>query len=420
MDNIEEQKKHGWRFVCFTAIVILLLAGCTVYIGVTPDRTYSSQERRMLSSRPKLTKKKVFKGKFQQDYETYLSEQFPGRAHWVTLQTNLARMLGNKDANGVYFGADGYLLEQYREQDFDWTEIEENVGFAADFLSRYPQAKVMFVPAKSSVMMEKLPLFAEESGEERFYQMTAAQIADESRIAVTDVLNAHDKEYIYYRTDHHWTTLGAYYAYEKWAQCMGFTAVPQEEFQIREACSTFLGTTYAKVRTGGSADTISLYEIKDGRAYELDYNLGEFQSGSFYDESKLKGDDPYSVFFGGNQALVDIRAVSPDAAGKSDDAEEPDDTESNGAEEPDGAGKSNGTKKPAGAGDGRTLMIIKDSFGNCFAPFAANHYERTIVVDLRYVNIPVSSLLAAYPADDILILYNSVQFMEDKDIYKLK
>ena len=65
-------------------------------------------------------------------------------------------------------------------------------------------------------------------------------------------------------------------------------------------------------------------------------------------------------------------------------------------------------------------MIIKDSFGNCFAPLAAGHYARTYVVDLRHVNIPVSKLLRVYPADDILILYNSIQFMEDNDISKLK
>lgn len=354
---------------------------------LTPDRIYSPQERRMLSKRPKLTEQRVFKGKFQQDYETYLSEQFPGRAYWVSLETKLTRLLGEKDAKGVYFGSDGYLLEQYREQDFDWDKVEEYLGYTADFLEAYPQAKVMFVPAKSSVLAKKLPLFAQESGEERFFKMVSEKDFGSRQIVVADALKAHDLEYIYYRTDHHWTTLGAYYAYEKWAQEMGITALSKEDFNIRDVSHTFLGTTYAKVRTGGEADTISLYEAKDAPEYEIDYNLGEFQSGSFYDESKLEGDDPYSVFFGGNQALVDIRAAA-------EDGQEEDES-------------------------GKTLMIIKDSFGNCFAPLAANHYKRTIVVDLRYVNISVSSLLSAYPADDILILYNSVQFMKDKDISKL-
>ena len=378
----EKSNRSNVRFLCFTGTVLLLSAGCSISIWRTPDRTYSSQERRMLAERPSFTKKSVLKGKFQQKYEVYLTEQFPGRDQWVTLQTKLSRLLGNKDANGVYFGKDGYLLERYQEQDFDWAKVEENIEDTASFLQAYPQAKVMFVPVKSSVMKKKLPLFAQISGEERFYEL-AGQIPENQQIFVSEALKEHEHEYIYYRTDHHWTTRGAYYAYELWAREMGFEPLPQEAFQVTEVCDTFLGTTFAKVRTDGHADTISLYERKNGPAYEVDYNMGEFQSESCYDLTKLSGDDPYSVFFGGNQAVADIRMK--------------------GAQE-----------------DGKTLLVIKDSFGNCFAPFAANHYARTVVVDLRYVNVPVSALLRVYPADDILILYNSAQFMEDREIHKLK
>lgn len=370
------------RFLCFIGAVVLLLSGSSVYMRIAPDRTYSPEERRVLAGRPKLTEKSVLRGKFQQKYETYLSEQFPGRTHLVTLRTKLLRLMGERDANGVYFGKDDYLLERYRMQDFDWEQAENNIKQTAAFLKEYPNAKLMFIPAKSSVLSEKLPPFAQTEGETRFLELAANQIQEEQQIETAEVLKAHDSEYIYYRTDHHWTTLGAYYAYEVWAQHMGFSPVPQEQFAVTPVSSTFLGTTYAKVRTGGRADTISLYEWTKGAGYALDYNMGEFQSDSFYDLSMLEGEDPYAVFFGGNQALIDIRTKA---------------------------------KK-----DGKTLLVIKDSFGNCFVPFAANHYARTIVVDLRYVNIPVSKLMRVYPADDILVLYNTVQFMDDKDMSKLQ
>ncbi len=379
----QKQEFMKVRFLCLTGAVILLLTGCSIYILLTPDRTYSSQERRMLAERPDFIMEHVLNGSFQKNYETYLCEQFPGRTGWVSLQSALNRLLGNKDANGVYFGKDGYLLERYREQDIDWKQAEKNISFVAEFLKDYPQAKVIFVPVKSSVLSEKLPVFAEISGEERFFELVRQQIPQGRMILAADALHAHDSEYIYYRTDHHWTTLGAYYGYEAWAQSMGFPAVQKENFEIRQVTSRFLGTTYAKVRTGGVPDTISLYERKNGPAYQLDYNMGEIQTDSFYDMSRLEGDDPYSVFLGGNQALADIQADLEDT-------------------------------------DGKTLLLIKDSFGNCFVPLAAGHYARTVAVDLRYVNIPVSRLLQAYPADDILILYNSVQFMEDKNIGKLK
>ena len=399
-NNLEKdrrEKRGGTiRFLLFLALVMLMLGGSSVYMRLMPDETYSSSERRMLSKRPKLSKKTVMRGRFQRKYEVYLSEQFPGREHWVALQTKLSRLIGNKDANGVYFGKDHYLLEQYKEQDFDWKKAEENIRYTAEFLQEYPNANVMFVPVKSSVMADKLPMFAEITGEQRFFDLVSQQIPAEQQIEVESVLKEHDAEYIYYRTDHHWTTLGAYYAYEQWAEKMGLSAISRSDYTITDVTDTFLGTTYAKVRTGGLADTISLYERKDGADFQLDYNMGEFESDSFYDLTKLEGDDPYSVFFGGNQAFIDIRA---DLAGKKEKAKD---------------------KKKEKKQSEKTLMIIKDSFGNCFAPLAASHYARTIVVDLRSVNIPVGKLLRVYPADDILILYNSVQFMEDDNIVKLK
>lgn len=385
--NKKEEKTKGQaagriRCLCFVGIVLLALSGCSLLIHVTPEKTYSAEERRMLAQRPKLTKKSVLRGKFQLQSETYLSEQFPGRAQLVTLRTKWLRLLGERDASGVYFGKDGYLLERYQEQDFDWQQVKKNIRQTAAFLEQYPNAKAMFVPTKSSVLSGKLPMFAQAETDSRFFELANKRIPQNQQVSVTEALRAHQEEYIYYRTDHHWTTLGAYYAYAAWAEEMGFSPLPQQQFAVTPVCSTFLGTTYAKVRTGGRADTIHLYEPKDAPRYTFEYNQGETKLDSFYDRSKLEGDDPYSVFFGGNQAIVDIRR---------EDAEHQ-----------------------------KTLLVIKDSFGNCFAPFAANHYARTIVVDLRYVNLPVSKLMRVYPADDILILYNSAQFMDDKDISKLK
>lgn len=348
----------------------------------------------MLSKRPKLNKKAFLKGKFQRKYEIYLSEQFPARAQCRRLKTNLERLLGSRDAEGVYFGKDGYLLEKYQEQDFEWKKIKKDLNRVAKFLQRYPNTQVMFIPSKSNILSGKLPPFAEESGEERFWGLVEGKIAEEQQIKVTKALQAHVSEYVYYRSDHHWTALGAYYAYQEWAKAVGVRALSQEDFRITPVTDEFLGTTYAKVRTKTKPDTIHLYEEKNGNQWKLDFNMGEFQSESLFDETKLKGDDPYQVFMDGNQAIVDIQT---EFAADNKDVQL--------------------TNKD---GSGKTLLLVKDSFGNCFAPFLANHYERIVVIDLRHVNIPVGKLLKVYPADDILILYNSIQFMEDRNISKIK
>ena len=384
--DMEKKKKPGrFSYICFLSAVLLLLAGSAAFVWATPDHIYSASERRMLSKRPKLKKKTILNGKFQKKFETYLCEQFPFREKGLALKTGLERSLGSKDAQGVYFGRDGYLLEKYQEQDFDWKNIEKNLNRVSRFLNKHSNAKAMFVPSKSGVLTGKLPLFAVESGEERFWKLVDEKIDKTKRIEVAGALKEHENEYIYYRTDHHWTTLGAYYAYQEWAKAMDAQSLAKEAFSITPATEAFLGTTYAKVRTKAKADTIHLYEKKNADKLKLDYNMGQFQTESFYEMDKLEGDDPYQVFMGGNQAVVDITV---------------------------GSEKEKNDKK--------TLLLVKDSFGNCFAPFFASHYKRIVVIDLRHLNAPVGKMLEIYPADDILILYNSIQFMEDTDMGKLK
>lgn len=367
-----------------------VLFGCAAISCVAPQREYSEMENRSLEQKPEVSWEDIQTGDYQEHYEKYLTDQMFLRDVWVDLAVTMERLEGKREINGVYIGKDGYLLEKYDRSDFEDARVAENIGCLSGFLNdavqMYGEQHVacMMLPSKANAMPDRLPDYARMNEETDTVEELGRQLEEPGILLdVGPTLREHQDEYIYYRTDHHWTTLGAYYAYGEWARQMGFSAVPQESFKVTDVTDAFLGTSYAKVRTGGRADSISLYEANDGQAYEVDYNRGEFQSDSFYDRTKLQGEDPYSVFFGGNQAIVDIRLASKDA-------------------------------------DGRTLLLVKDSFGNCFAPFVAAHYARTIVIDLRYVNIPVSKLMQAYPVDDILILYNTVQFMEDRDISKLQ
>lgn len=370
------------RFIKVVQVISFLLlifvpTGIQIF---SADKDYSAQEKRELAKRPKLTTTTILEGDFQDNYETYLSDQFPSRNTWITVKTEAEYLLGKREMNGVYFGKDHYLMEKHDTSDFNWKRVKKNLQKTSDFVANNKNTKVMFVPTKSRVLSDKLPPFSEGDAEDRFYELAKEYVPDGYMIQTEKTLKKHSDEYIYYRTDHHWTMLGAYYAYVAWAEQMGFSPLSLEDFKVKEGCDDFYGTTYAKVNTRGKADIISLYETKEDFGYTLDYNMGEFKSDSFYDESKLDSDDKYEVFFGGNQPLVEI---------------------------------TNNTDND------KTLLIIKDSFGNCFAPFAANHYKKTIVVDMRYVNIAPSKLAQAYQADDILILYNSAQYMNDRNVGKL-
>lgn len=360
---------------------VLIIFGLTGYGLVTEEKTYSATEKRELQTRPKAKKKTIKNGKFQKKYETYLSDQFPGRDEWVALQTNISRLFGKKESNGVYFGKDDYLLEQYDASDFDEEQMQTNIDVLAEFVNRVGEradVKVMMVPTKTWVMQEKLPLFAPTYDEQIFYdalQEKFSAVDEQTLIPVDQVLFAHRDEEIYYRTDHHWTTWGAWYGYSAYAQAVG---IDQEQVQkksdLQLVSRDFLGTTYAKVHQAAKADEISVYEPQT--LLEVIYNMGEKTTQSLYETEFLDTEDQYRVFTGGNQAVLEITG---------------------------------------GIQNGKTLLLIKDSFANCMLPFLVEDFEKVIVVDLRQLNVGCDALVDMFAPTDVLVLYNSAQFVRDRD-----
>lgn len=343
------------------------------------EKTYSATEKRELQTRPKAKIKTIKNGKFQKKYETYLSDQFPGRDEWVQLQTGVQRLLGKTESNCVYFGKDNYLLEHYDASDFDGEQMQANfdalVGFVKD-AKKTADVRVMMVPTKTWVMKKKLPAFAPSYEEQIFYdtlQKTIGGMADEVLVPVGDTLDWHSGEEIYYRTDHHWTTQGAWYGYEAYVKAVGGDpARAQEKREFRLVCSDFYGTTYAKVNQAPQADEIYVYEPE--KALQVVYNMGEKTTQTLYETKYLNTADKYSVFTGGNQAVLEITG---------------------------------------GEKNGKTLLVIKDSFANCMLPFLAEDFEKLVVVDLRQLNVSCSALLEMFTPTDVLILYNSAQFAQD-------
>ena len=360
---------------------VLIIFGLTGYGLVTEEKTYSATEKRELQTRPKAKKKTIKNGKFQKKYETYLSDQFPGRDEWVALQTNISRLFGKKESNGVYFGKDDYLLEYYDASDFDEEQMQTNIDVLVEFVNRVGEradVKVMMVPTKTWVMQEKLPLFAPTYDEQIFYdalQEKFSAVDEQTLIPVDQVLFAHRNEEIYYRTDHHWTTWGAWYGYSAYAQAMGISAEQvRKKSDLQLASSDFLGTTYAKVHQAAKADEISVYEPQT--PLEVIYNMGEKTTQSLYETEFLDTEAQYRVFTGGNQAVLEITG---------------------------------------GIQNGKTLLLIKDSFANCMLPFLVEDFEKVIVVDLRQLNVGCDALVDMFAPTDVLVLYNSAQFVRDRD-----
>lgn len=360
-------------------IFMVLLLGLAGKEALSHQRTYSPVEKRELQTRPEISITKVLDGRFQKKYESYLRDQFPGRDHWVSFQTDMELFMGKNEIHNVYIGKNHYLLEHYTEKEFDPQQISKNLQALEKFVGKAKQnadVHVMMVPTKSWVLREKLPAFAPHYKEQKFYDALQQKLEKEDvLISVEPVLDAHKEEEIYYRTDHHWTTLGAWYAYEQYTKAVGGDLQrAQGKKKFRCISKDFYGTTYAKINYARQVDKIEIYEPAD--KLRVVYNMGEKKTKTLYDVSFLKTADQYSVFTGGNQAVLEITG---------------------------------------GIKNGKTLLLIKDSFANSILPFLAEDYEKLVVVDLRQLNVSGDRLLEMFSPTDILILYNSAQFAQDKE-----
>jgi len=191
---------------------------------------------------------------------------------------------------------------------------------------------------------------------------------------VTDVLKHHSGEYIFYRTDHHWTSLGSYYAFAAWKSSKGQQAEELNSWTKKELCSNFLGTTYAKVNFPFVTEDV-IEAFYKNESHIVEYNQGKYCTDSIYETKYLSGSDQYAVFFNSNQSVTRV----------------------------------------AGEGEGR-LLIIKDSYANCFSQFVIDEYEETHLIDLRFFRGSVEEYIKNNEISEVLVLYNIPNFCSEKSI----
>ena len=374
---------------------VLLLAGAGVINAVWPEQGFSETENRYLKRQPEFSLTAFLDGSYGRDYEEALSDQFPYRNHWVTLNVLSERMMGKTAINGVYIGRENYLLEKFEREDLQTGQSSQNISLAAEALTEWRQilgsdhVRVMMVPSAGRILQEKLPLFAAPYDQDEVTEwLKQAAAQPELFVPVGTVLADHRGEDIYYRTDHHWTSLGAYYGYTAWAASIGMEAMAPEEFKVTEADREFLGTLQSKLNSPARPDPIHIYEPKTAVQYEVYYDLADLPEDTLYSFDALKTKDKYRVFLDGNHALTRIENLTL-KAGRTD------------------------------AADGQRLLIIKDSFAHSFAPFAVNHFDTTYMIDLRYYNGNIRDFMKEHQITDLLLLYQIPGFCTERTVGKL-
>lgn len=364
-----------------TAIVLFLamLYGIPVSFLIQKDIAFSENENRYLADKPLLSLENMLSGKFMEGTERYIDDQFPQRDFWVSLKSDFLRLTGRKEINGVYLAGDGYLIEKWPESEFDEKQLTENIEALNCFAKRHPEQKisVMLVPTAGMILKDKLPENAPMFDQQIAYDLVKRGLGGISYIDLIPLLTEHSTEDLYYKTDHHWTTRGAFLAYSAWCEANGCSA-DLDSFLTELVTDKFQGSLYSKVL--GSycvADKIELYGQREEDAYDVSYNFGKIHSNTVYASERLLQKDKYQVFLNGNHPEVTIRTSQT---------------------------------------NGRHLLIIKDSFANAFVPFLLKEYETIHLIDLRYYNGNIDDYMLENEINECLILYNIKNFCEDKNI----
>lgn len=363
-----------------------------------PADVFSETENRFLQKKPELSKKALLSGSFAKEYEVFISDQFPGRDSWIRVKTIWERLLFKQEINGVYFAHNGSLIKSHPENTMDQAQMEKNVKRLLEFIKAaremesVVQAQVMLVPTANAILYDELPPFAPEFDQLAFLEnlkgIFKKNNMSESIVDISMTLLEHKEEYIFYKTDHHWTTKGAWHTFRKWAEVNKQEMPALEDFYIFPISRDFYGTLTSKVNIKTDPDTISIYQKKTQEDISVYYDFEKEEENQCYHWEKLKGKDKYAVFFGGNHGSVRIEPLA----------------------------EKNKTKRYGG----KRLLLIKDSYANCFTTFLIPYFDQIEMIDLRYFNMPVSEYIKEKEFTHILVLYNIPNFLQEKTVINLK
>ena len=355
----------------------------TVFIGavfvlnmILPDKSFSEKENRYLQTLPPFSFSSLAGGTFTASMEDYSSDQFVGRDAWIALKARLELMQGKRENNGVFLCAGDRLLDAMSEPSAE--QLDRQIGYVDALVDTVDVPVTLgLIPTAAGVYGELLPEGAQNADQaaliEYVYDRVTASTAD-----IQTVLSRHKDEYIFYRTDHHWTSLGAFYGSEALAGPLGCVSPSYASLQAKTVAEDFLGTLYSSSGffwiDGDQMQTL-VDEPED--AFVERYETDTPEIGRIYQASMLSTKDKYRFFLGGNIPRSVIHTGSDDLP---------------------------------------RLLVIRDSFADSLAPFLMEQYAEIHLLDLRYYRNPVSEYIRDHDIDQILVLYSVDDFCTDPSL----
>ena len=371
------KKRTSWGicgiFLAFIALFFLL----NLFVS---DRVFSEQENRSLQMTPDLSLDSILSGEFMSDFESYCSDQFVLRDQWISMKARFELMLGKSENNGVFLCQEEQLLEPFTAPTA--TDLNAKI-LSINALVENTEIPVFLglIPSASEIYRDQLPAGVKNDSQLQVIDTVYSSI-QANTIDIAEKLAAHREEYIFYRTDHHWTSLGAFYGFEALAEALGINKPILESYTDRHVVSDeFYGTTYS---TSGFAwirpDSIETFVTQSENSAIRRYEGPEAEIIPLYDSSRLDVKDKYSYFLGGNTPRLVIETGNEDKA---------------------------------------SLLIVRDSYCDSLTPFLLDDFSDIHILDLRYYRNSIASYIEENAIDQVLILYSVNNFSTDRNLVLL-
>ncbi len=355
-----------------TILFCLFLGGLLVWHIILPDAKHSEVENRTLAQFPKFSWNALVEGSYAKDVEAYFADQFPMRDAWIGVKARAEQAIGKQEFNDVYLCGDRLVSAVPIP---DLALVERNLASVQKLAGRVP-VMVGLIPSAADIWQEKLP-----SGAPSWNQQILMDQAEAFGLKMVDfraVLQRHRQEPIFYRTDHHWTTLGAYYGYAAVMRALGGEPLRMDMFTPETVSKTFYGTLYSQSGVHWlKPDAIEFWVPEDGLTV-TSWRTGKPQPSMLYDRLYLDKKDKYSAFLGGNQPICVIE-------------------------------NENGEKQ-------EKLLLVRDSYSDALAPFLAQHYKEVHLLDLRYYRGSVAAYAETQGIDQVLVIYSVPNFITDRNL----
>ena len=370
----------------FFAIFMIVWIIIIVINFIWPKQVFSEEENRMLAVIPRFSFSSFVNGDYLNGVNEYINDHFAFRNIYLKLNSWWeVNVMGKTENNGVYIGKDGYLFEKFEYGEEEKQNIGENVTVISSFAKKMKELNIptYFILAPNSIYInsDKLPDNVEVPNQQEIINNVYNNTENTNNIDVTTALDTENNiAPLYFKTDHHMNSNGAYVVYNEFCKNANIQAVPIQDFNKVTVARDFLGTFDSKAQIiNQEADEIFVYEN------ETNTNIREaiydkVTTNSIFNEEYLEGKDKYSYFLNGNNSKAIIKT----------------NVENN-----------------------KKLLVIKDSYAHILSQFLCENYSEVHFLDPRYTNFDYEEYVQENGITDVLFLYNVSNFTTDTNLSKI-